>query len=129
MSNITGDYISMDNRRQYQYLSQAESTQGVTGTWKGYDVQVVSLQPGDVLLVHISDDLDMHSCRNVMETLRETFPDNQCVLCNEHVLKGMTILRTGENKKIDDKVSITTNVNIDELFEHIMRGNPNDFLY
>ncbi len=125
----TNNCISMDNRRQYDYLPKDENIQGIVGTWKGYDIQVVSLQPGDVLLVHISDDLDINSCKSVMDTLRETFPNNQCVLCNEHVLKGMTILQTGENKKINDKVNITTDVNIDELFENIMKGNSNDFLY
>lgn len=71
----------------------------------------------------------MCSCKSVMETLRETFPNNQCVLCNEHVLKGMTILRPSEKTQIDDKVSIATNIDIDELFKQIMGGKPNDFLY
>lgn len=101
----------------------------ITGTWKGYETQVVSLQPGDVLLVHISDDMDLDSCRSIMQTLKETFPNNQCVLCNEHVLKGLTVVRTAENKKIDDVVNISTNVDVNKLFEEIMRGNPNDFLY
>lgn len=127
--------ISMDNRRQYDYISKAEleqkldSTKGMIGQWKGYPCQVVSLNPGDVLLVHISDDLDLDACRNVMKTLNETFPNNRCVLCNEHVLTGFTILRTGETQKVDDVVSIKTDINIDKLFEDIMRGNPNDFLY
>ena len=101
----------------------------ITGTWKGYEIQVVSLQPGDVLLVHISDDMDLDSCRSIMQTLQETFPNNQCVLCNEHVLKGLTVIRTVENKEIDDVVDISTNVDVNKLFKEMMRGNPNDFLY
>ena len=64
-----------------------------------------------------------------MEMLEETFPNNKCVLCNEHVLKGLTVIRAAENKKVDDVVNISTNVDVDKLFEEIMRGNPNDFLY
>lgn len=127
MTNAT-NVISMDNRRQYSYLSGNESTQGVIGTWKGYEGQIVSLQPGDVLLVHISDDMDLYSCKDIMQTLKETFPNNQCILCNEHVLKGLTIIRAAENKKVDDVVDISTNVDVDKLFEEIMKGNPNDFL-
>lgn len=124
MTNVT-DTISMDNRRQYTYTNTASTT----GAWKGYDIQAVSLNPGDVLLVHISSYMDLDDCRNIMEMLEETFPNNKCVLCNEHVLKGMTVLRAGETKKVDDVVNISTNVDIDALFNEIMRGNPNDFLY
>ena len=120
-----GDVISMDNRRQYTYTNTALTT----GAWKGYDIQAVSLNPGDVLLVHISSYIDLDDCHNIMKMLEETFPNNKCVLCNENILKGMTVLRAAENKKIDDVVNISTNVDIDKLFEEIMRGNPNDFLY
>ena len=128
MTNAT-NVISMDNRKQYNYLSVNESTQGVIGTWKGYEGQIVSLQPGDVLLVHISDDMDLYSCKDIMQTLKETFPNNQCVLCNEHVLKGLTIIREVEREKIDDVVDITKVVDVDKMFEELLKGNPNDFLY
>mgnify|MGYP006371896727 CR=1 FL=1 len=105
------------------------NTTSITGTWKGYDVQAVSLNPGDVLLVHISSHMDLDDCRNIMKMLEETFPNNKCVLCNEHVLKGMTVLRAAETREIDDVVNISTNIDIDALFDEIMRGNPNDFLY
>ena len=124
MTNVT-DTISTDNRLQYTYTNTASTT----GAWKGYDIQAVSLNPGDVLLVHISSYMDLDDCRNIMEMLEETFPNNKCVLCNEHVLKGMTVLRAAETKKVDDVVNISTNVDIDALFNEIMRGNPNDFLY
>ena len=124
MTNDT-DTISMDNHRQNTYTNTASTT----GAWKGYDIQAVSLNPGDVLLVHISSYMDLDDCRNIMEMLEETFPNNKCVLCNEHVLKGMTVLRAAETKKIDDVVNISTNIDIDALFDEIMRGNPNDFLY
>ena len=120
-----GDIISMDNRRQYTYANTASTT----GAWKGYDIQAVSLNPGDVLLVHINSYMDLDDCRNIMKMLEETFPNNKCVLCNEHVLRGMTVLRAAETKKIDDVVNISTNIDIDALFDEIMRGKPNDFLY
>lgn len=120
-----GDIISMDNRRQYTYTNTALTT----GTWKGYDIQAVSLNPGDVLLVHISSYMDLDDCNHIMKMLEETFPNNKCVLCNEHVLKGMTVLRAAETKKVDDVVNISTNIDIDALFDEIMKGNPNDFLY
>ena len=41
----------------------------------------------------------------------------------------MTVLRAAKTEKIDDVVNISTNIDIDALFDEIMRGNPNDFLY
>jgi hypothetical protein len=101
----------------------------ITGAWKGYDIQAVSLNPGDVLLVHISSYMDLDDCNHIMKMLEETFPNNKCVLCNERVLKGLTVIRTAETKKVDDVVNISTNVDINALFNEIMRGNSNDFLY
>lgn len=125
MTNAT-NVISVDD---YSNYLSSESTKGIVGTWKGYETQVVSLKPGDVLLVHISDDMDLYSCRDIMQTLKETFPNNQCVLCNEHVLKGLTIIREIEREKIDDVVDISKVVDVDKMFEELLRGNPNDFLY
>ena len=115
--------ISMDNRRQYTHID------GTTGTWKGYDIQTVSLQPNDVILVHVSDNLRLDECQQIMENLREIFPNNQTVLCNEHILKGMTIIRPEKTSKIDDKVDITSVIDVDTLFNDIFERNSNDFLY
>ena len=104
-------------------------TSSITGAWKGYDIQTVSLQPGDVLLVHVSDNLDLDECQHILKIINETFPDNKCVLCNEHILKGLTIIKPEKISKIDNVVNISTNVDVDKLFEKIMRGNSNDFLY
>lgn len=125
MTNAT-NVISVDD---YSNYLSSESTKGIVGTWKGYEAQVVSLKPGDVLLVHISDDMDLYSCRDIMQTLKETFPNNQCVLCNEHVLKGLTIIREIEREKIDDVVDISKVVDVDKMFEELLKGSPNDFLY
>mgnify|MGYP003292395815 CR=1 FL=1 len=126
MSNITGDYISMDNRRQYQYLDN--KTTGVTGTFTGYPFQVVNIQPNDVILLRISDNMSVKECKLIQKEMEKTFPNNIVILCNDHIFKGLTVLR-GETTKVDDTVDIKTTVDIDKLFNEIMRGNPNDFLY
>ena len=105
------------------------SNNSTIGSWKGYDVQAVSLQPGDVLLVHVRSYMDFDDCQEIMKMLEDTFPNNKSILVNEKVLKGLTVIRAEETKKVDDAVNIATNVDIDALFNEIMRGNPNDFLY
>lgn len=121
--------ISMDSRRKYTYADNKTNTlTGVTGAVTGYPFQVVNIQPNDVILLQISDDLDLFQCKSIQQEMNETFPNNTVILCNNHVLKGLTVLR-GETEKISDTVDIKTTVDIDKLFNEIMRGNPNDFLY
>ena len=65
---------------------------------KPYDIQTVKVEDGDVILCHINDDIDIESCNAIQEELNKTFPNNSILLVNEHVLKGMTILRNKTNR-------------------------------
>ena len=106
-----------------------DKTKGYISEWKGYPFQVVSLQPGDVLLVHVNDDLDLDSCKVIMKELNETFPNNHCLLSNEHVLKGFTVLRDGSYEKINPSIKIGTGIDIDVMLKTIDKEFKNDFLY
>ena len=134
MSNLTNEWypptqvIGMNNRRQYEY-NTLTSTNGVIGNLKGYDIQTIEVKPNDVLLLRISDDLDLHTCREIQKEMNETFPNNTTLLCNDHIFKGLTILRCNSIEQIDETVDIRTGIDVDALFDHIMKGHPNDFLY
>ena len=134
MSNLTNEWypptqiIGMDNRRQYEY-NTLTSTNGVIGNLKGYDIQTIEVKPNDVLLLRISDDLDLHTCREIQKEMNETFPNNTTLLCNDHIFKGLTILRCDSIEQIDETVDIRTGIDVNALFDHIMKGHPNDFLY
>ena len=108
-------------------LDALKATEGTIGTFKGYPIQTIDIKPTDTILVHISDMLDLDDCRNIHTMLKEEYPRNTILLCNEHVLKGMTILRNSE--KIDNKVSINTEVDIDKFLDEVLKGHKNDFLY
>ena len=84
------DIISMDNRRKYE--------------WKGYDLQVVDIQPGDTLLFHINDDIDVETVAVIMEEINKVFPNNTIIPVNKWILKGLTIIRQAE--KINDIVNL-----------------------
>ena len=122
--------ISMDNRRTYTYAdtNKASISGGIIGEYTGYPFQVVNIQPNDVILLKIADNLSLRECQMIQKEMNETFPNNIVVLCNDHVLKGITVLR-GETETVNDTVDIKTTVDVDKLFSEIMRGNPNDFLY
>ena len=108
------------------YIPPASVKQdGITGTWEGYKIQKVSLDPGD-LLCHISANMKLSDCQNILKELQEAFPNNTIMLCNEQVLKGMTVLKG--TKEVSSIVDIAEEVDIDKLIDDILKGHPNDFL-
>ena len=129
MTNAT-NVISMDNRRQYTYAdtNKASISGGVIGEYTGYPFQVVNIQPNDVILLKIADNLTLGECKMIQRDMNETFPNNTVILCNDHILKGITVLR-GETEKISDTVDILSTIDVDKMFEELLKGNPNDFLY
>ena len=64
-----------------------------------------------------------------MKELKKIFPNNHCLLSNEHILKGFTILRDGFYEKINPSVKIGTGIDIDKMLENIEKEYRNDFLY
>ena len=110
------------------YIPPASVKQdGITGTWEGYNIQKVSLDPGDVLLCHISASMKLSDCQNILKELQEAFPNNTVILCNEQVLKGMTVLKG--TKEVSSIVDIAEEVDIEKIIDDILKGRPNDFLY
>ena len=110
------------------YIPPASVKQdGITGTWEGYKIQKVSLDPGDVLLCHISANMKLSDCQNILKELQEAFPNNTVMLCNEQVLKGMTVLKG--TKEVSSIVDIAEEVDINKLIDDILKGHPNDFLH
>ena len=63
------------------------------GEWKGYDIQVVDIQPGDTILFHLNDDVDIETVSAIMSEMEKAFPTNTIIPVNEWFLKGMTIVR------------------------------------
>lgn len=76
-------YISMDSRRKYEYKANP----------KEYSIQTISVEPGDVILVHVSEDLDLDSVNQIYKELEKSFPDNNILIANEYILKGLTIIK------------------------------------
>ena len=116
-------------REKIAFTSNAQSaTTGIVGSFRNFPAEVVNIQPNDVILLRISDDLDLHTCKEIQKEMNETFPNNKTLLCNEHIFKGLTILR-GKTETISDTVDIQTAVDVDKIFDVILKGHSNDFLY
>ena len=74
-------YISMDNRRKYEHPVQP------------YSIQSIVAEPGDVILAHVSEDLDVHTVNDIWKQLKVAFPNNDVLIANEYILKGLTIVK------------------------------------
>ena len=104
-NNTTSDnreYISMDNRRKYTYDNNPTidklKINGVTydigsKTPQPYTVQTVTAEPGDVILAHVSEDLDIDTVNDIWRQLKVAFPNNDVLIANEYILKGLTIVK------------------------------------
>ena len=74
-------YISMDNRRKYEHPVQP------------YSIQSIVAEPGDVILAHVSEDLNVETVNDIWRQLKVAFPNNDVLIANEYILKGLTIVK------------------------------------
>jgi hypothetical protein len=74
-------YISMDNRRKYEHPVQP------------YSIQSIIAEPGDVILAHVSEDLNVETVNDIWKQLKVAFPNNDVLIANEYILKGLTIVK------------------------------------
>lgn len=62
-------------------------------SYKPYNIETFNIQQGDVVLLHLNRDLDIDDTRMILEEMEKIFPNNTVLVANEHILKGLTILR------------------------------------
>lgn len=71
-----------------------------------YSIQTVSVDPGDVILAHVSEDLDIGTVNDIWRQLKVAFPNNDVLIANEYILKSLTIVKpkigTVNKQSIDD---------------------------
>ena len=92
----------MDNCRKYTYDNNPTidklKINGVTydidsKTPQPYTVQTVTAEPGDVILAHVSEDLNIDTVNDIWRQLKVAFPNNDVLIANKYILKGLTIVR------------------------------------
>lgn len=92
-----------------------------TGGWKGYDIQVVDIQPGDTILFHLNDDVDIEAVSAIIGEMEKAFPTNTIIPVNEWILKGMTIVR--QANPVADMVDLSiVDKPLEELYPDLFNG-------
>ena len=97
-----GRYVSMDNRRKYNHIdNQVINKIKINGQTydigstvpQPYNIQTISVELGDVILAHVSEDLDLDTVNDIWKQLKVAFPNNDVLIANEYILKGLTIIK------------------------------------
>ena len=72
---------------------------------KDYAVQLVHIQPNDVILLHISEELCLDDAVTIQNEIQRAFPNNTILVANENILKKITIFRPDQPMIIADGLS------------------------
>ena len=53
--------------------------EGKIGTYTGHPIEVVSLNPGDVIVLHLQEDVDYECANELVKNLQKAFPNNPVI--------------------------------------------------
>lgn len=87
---------------------------------KKYDIQVVDIQPGDTLLLHLSPDVELNECREILREMQKLFPEQIIVPVNEYILQGISILR--QNKIQTTIGNAPLSDSLEKLYPDLFKG-------
>ena len=76
-----------------------------------YNIQAISVKPGDVLLVQVNDNLDIDTAHSIFKEIQNCFPNNQILIANHHILNSLKILHP------EDWLLHNTELSVQELLE------------
>lgn len=65
---------------------------------KPYNIEILSVSDGDVIILHLAKDLDIDELNSVQKEIQQYFPNNQIICANEHILESITVLKKEETK-------------------------------
>ena len=94
---------SQDLNKQYDQTINKIKINGQTyniGAPQPYNIQTISVDMNDVILIHIAEDLDIETVNQIYEELKKSFPNNNVLIANEYILKGLTIIKPQTGKVV-----------------------------
>lgn len=67
-----------------------------------YDIQTISVKSNDVILLQISDYLDLDAANQIYQEVMKVFPNNSVLLVNHHILEKLSIIRKDEDNSFEN---------------------------
>lgn len=109
--NLSGGYVNQGTTsgKTFKITSEGPVISQRYASHKPYNIETFNLKKGDVILLHLHEDLDLDDTRMILEDMEKVFPDNTVLVANEYILKGLTILRlpppeVGEVNMFDEEI-------------------------
>ena len=67
--------------------------EGKIGTYTGHPIEVVSLNPGDVIVLHLQENVDYECANELVKNLQKTFPNNPVIFKHPYLIDNITIVK------------------------------------
>ena len=66
----------------------------MSNTPKPYRIEALPIRDGDVIILHLSNDLDLDSVYSIQKDVQKEFPNNKVLCANDNILKSITVLQS-----------------------------------
>ena len=70
-------------------------------TIKPYNIETLHVSDGDVIILHLANNLNLDDINYIKKDVQSYFPNNQVLCANEHILKSITVIKKENNPFID----------------------------
>jgi hypothetical protein len=70
-------------------------------TIKPYNIETLHISDGDVIILHLANNLGLDDINYIKKDIQSYFPNNQVLCANEHILKSITVVKKENNPFID----------------------------
>ena len=76
--------------------------EGKIGTYTGHPVEVVNLNPNDIIVLHLHEDVDCESANEIVKNLQKIFPNNPVIFKHPYIIESISIMHQ------EDKINYET---------------------
>ena len=59
-----------------------------------YRIEALPVKDGDVIILHLANDLDLDSVYSIQRDIQKDFPNNRVICANDNILKSITVLQS-----------------------------------
>jgi hypothetical protein len=68
------------------------------GVYPNNPVEVVNLKPDDVIILHLTEDVDFECANTLVKDMQKTFPNNTIICRHPSLIENITFVKKEENK-------------------------------
>lgn len=74
---------------------------GIKNPLQAYQIETIKVADGDVILLHLANDLNLDDINTIRKEIQQYFPNNQVICANDHILKKITVFQKEKNPFVE----------------------------